>query len=688
VKRIQGAAAMLLALAWAACNKVPLHDVQAGFALADASWFEEEETLFIFYEVHAQQGLGDPSVVEITYATDDERVPWTPVSELPTVHRHLPVDCGTQALCGSTSLHVALEPREVEIRLRYHKDGELALDADSVFNVVQTGAPHSHRSMLVYGVFDATNQYIQWRGRHLFPTLRNQRATELGLRRDIIIEDQRYGTVTLAAEGNPYGYGFRCPADFTDAALDRLKTDDRAAFHPDALPQAAARFSAVCADATVTDATGPFTVDAFARKNPEVRAAFPVLRSPVRDATPLHFFLGPCDRNISRDHEDMQRQRLLLGNERTTCIDDWQDDGFEDGLAALFSDAVEDARPAGNDMVLVVALHREDAGAAAAVERALSQVVPEERHRSSPRLAGAFVFDSDIRGLSDPYLEPSTLWCPATLPTGEGGIPGASSLTCAILPDNPDFELGPFTFETLPVLPSRSMYLDFIEAYSKSQAGEVQELRYRTPEFATTSDHVDLDEYGVVTFLNDEIISADYDDAFSYCPDGDPQRVVFRSEGMQSEEVLAIIAQQCRDGELPQSFCATATQGLLPLNYLPEWHDVFGEETYELGIYWDFPFLLRMKYEVVSAGNVSAFGLSVPFGVANNGRSFLGTALWTNDELPLDERLKQCRRFCDHPTFDSAGVYHIQAPFRTAYASSCYLPAFPAPGDGGFPLDP
>ena len=111
-----------------ACTKVPVVDIAAGFVRADAAWFEGEETLFYFYNVHAEQGLGPTSVIEITWQTDDERVDWTPLSELPSVHTHLPVDCGVEALCGSHSLHVPLQPRNVELRLRYGEGVQMLLD--------------------------------------------------------------------------------------------------------------------------------------------------------------------------------------------------------------------------------------------------------------------------------------------------------------------------------------------------------------------------------------------------------------------------------------------------------------------------------------------------------------------------------------------------------------------------------
>ncbi len=679
----------LLALAGvSSCSKVPIHDVAAGFLLADAAWFAEEETLFLFYELEAEQGLGEPSVIEITYATDDERVDWTPVSDFSTIHTHLDVDCGTNALCGSTSLHVPLEPRDVDIRLRYHRDGELALDAHTVFNAVGEGQPHSHRSLVVYGVFDQTNEWVQWRGRHQFPTLRNEQAQAYGLRRQLTVSDQTYGTDIVASSANPYGYGGACPAHFAATDIEAVETNERAVFNPEVLPQDASDESTVCAASTVTDATGTFTTAAYARKNPEVRAAYPVLRSPVRDATQIQFFLAPCDRSISAEHEAMQRQRLQMESVATTCIDDWESPTFVDGLVVAFTDAVEAERAAGNDMVLVVGLHQDEEGISELVEEALAQVVPEERSTASPRLAGAFVFDSDIRGMTLSELDPVTLWCPSALPDAfDTGLEYTASLYCAIAPDNPDLELGPFTFGSLPILPSRDLYLDFIETYSERQAGEVTSLLLRAPEFSATSDHVELFDYGVATFLDDEAISSDAQDAFSYCASDEYQLFVFRSSFMQGPKFQNIIAQKCAHGAT-EELCAWATLGLLPIEWLAEWHGWFAEDSYELGVFWEFPFLLDVQYEVYTAGAVTAFGFSVPFGLATNGEAYLGSEMWTSEELSLEDLLTQCTRFCDHPTFDSAGVYQVTNSFRDSYASSCYLPDYPALGDSGFPSDP
>jgi hypothetical protein len=681
-------ALLLLALA-GGCRKVPLNPVGAGFTLADAAWFAEEETLFLFWELEAEQGLGETSVIQVRWTTDDGLVDWLTVRNLEPVHTHLEVDCGPTARCGSTSLIVPREPRDVDLRLLYHVDGPLALEADTTYNVVGPGRPHLSRSLLVYGVFDESNTRVQWRSRHRFPTVSNLRATALGLRRDFEVEDATHGTLLdpeIFRQSGAFGYGAPCPDDHVATGLDPVGTDARAVFHPEPIPDPALDAAALCAEATVTDATGAFTTTAWARKNPEVRPAFPLLRSPVEDATPLRFFLAPCSRTISVEHADMQRQRLQAEATPTTCTDDVPRDALAARLAADFRDAVEAARPAGNDMVLVVGVHRDDPAVVTAVEEALLEVVPPERDRSSPRVAGAFVFDSDARGLDELALAQTTLWCPATIDPDD--IPTASARSCPVVTDIPDLSLGPLSVTQLPILPTRSQYLDFIDTYSVGSAGEVLDTTYRAPRFATDAETVDLGPFGAVTFLNGESIDAAPEDAFSWCPPEAPPPVVFRSPLLDEPALIDAVLDGCAEGLLPESWCQTIAAGVLPIEALGTWHAEFREPTYALGLFWEFPFLLQAEFRAALAGAITAFGFSVPFGISAPQDGLLGAALWDQETIPLDEALTQCRRHCDHPTFDSAGVYQVNETFRNAYAEQCYQPRHPRPGDSGFPLDP
>ena len=658
---------LIAVVSCAACEKVPITDINAGFTLSDAAWFSEEETLFIFYRVQAEQGLGSESQIEISYRTDDGEVPWTPVSELPSVHTHVPVDCGNKARCGSTSLHVVKPPRQVGVRLRYHRDGELTLPASVNLNIIGAGPAYSHRSLAVYGVFDEANTHVQWRARHQFPALRNEEVQELGLRRTFRISDPRYGELDQAFDESPYGYASTpaCPGELIPLGWTPIETSARAVFQEDELPAAASAAPIVCAQSTVTDARGTFQAVALARKNPEVRAAFPALRNPIRTNTVLGFLLKPCARAISEPHRAMQVQRLLLEGSPEICIDNWRDPGFADLLTSRFRARIDEVRAQGNDMVLSVSLHHDDPSGqlAGVLEDALEQILPFERDKSSPRVSGAFVFDSFGYAVVRPALRHLVLWCPAKQGDDLDQLSSAAQRSCPLLPDNPDLKLGPFRFANLPILPTRAQYLTFIGKYSDAQAGRMRELLFLAPERTPISQNVQAGEFGVATFFNNELLTAAPSDAFSYCRSEDPRAsaVIFRT---------------------------APSADPLPLENLPEVHQESPRSAYALGLFWDFPFLLRLDYEVVIAGSASAFSLTVPFGISSSDQAYYGTELWHGGEFPLDTALLQCTRFCDHPTFDSAGVYNVGSSFSRSYPRQCYRPRYPAPGDGGFPLDP
>lgn len=691
---MRGAALWLVSLSALvlSCDKVPLGQADVVFKVADATWFEEEETLFVFYEVHADQGLVPQSEVEVSYRTDPAVLDWTPVHQLPSVHRHLPTDCGPRTLCGSTSLHVPALPSRVELRLRYHRDGELFLDTNTHFNVIRRGPPSTHRSLVVYGVFDETNARIQWRARHQFPALRNHQtpgtprgAEDYGLRRSFRVESRRHGALPVQRSDDPYGYGSSgpgCPAGMAALEPLTLGTSDRAIFEPAPLPLSTSDSPAVCATSTVSDARGEFQAVAFARKNPQVRPAFPVLRSPITANRQVQFLLRLCNQEGSASelasHLGMQRQRLLLDGVEETCVDDWRSPAFSARLATLVRDRTDAARREGRDMVLVVALHHDVQGGQLGreIERALGPLLLLERDKSTPRVSGAFVFDSFGRSVSDPALSRLLLWCPTTLDFPNlDQIPGDGLTVCPLWPDVPDAALGPFRFNTLPILPTRAQYLSFIARYSEAQAGSMKELRFLAPARTTTSQTVPHGPFGQITFFNNEVLDAAREDAFSYCPPAGPEGCA----GPSSPEACAAAVVRVRSAASREPF---------PIDQLPRVHAASPQRSYALGLYWEYPFLLRLQYEIIISGAASAYGLTVPFGVGVQNQAYSSARLWERGEFPLSGVLEQCTRFCDHPTFDDAGAYQILAPYRPTYQTACYRPRFPTEADGGFPLDP
>jgi hypothetical protein len=672
--------------------KVEVTPLAPTVTTADATWFEEEETLFFFYDVHAEQGLEPESRVEVSWRTDSAEQPWTPVSELAPVHTHVPVDCGPKARCGSTSVRVAERPRDVRLRLRYHPDGELAFEPRTAFNAIARGPAHTHRSLLVYGVFDASNRLVQWRARHQFPTLRNVRPQELGLRRHFAVQDAAHGEVGPLPAGNPYGYGLQpaCPSRMEALGWGAVETEERAVFTREGLPLSASASPAVCARATVRDARGTFTAVALARRNPEVAPAFPLLRSPVRPSTRVGVVLRACGSTASEAHLRLQRQRLLLEGAPEVCVDGWREPSFPAQLAAALRARVDAARSAGQDMVLTLVLHHAEQGAGlrSVVEAALGDVLLPERSRVSPRVNGAFVFDSAAHLVQQPELRRLVLWCPGPRePTGQGGpppevpdigqTPPDYSGFCNLQADQTDLQLGPFRLGAPLVFPSRSQYLTFLERYGEAQAGRTRTLDFRAPVRTPLSEDVPLGDLAVATFFNNEVLTASPTDAFSFCSPG-------------QEDPLG-----ARLGASAAVFRSPLTpEGVLPLTLLPLAHDSAPQASYPLGLAWGAPFRLDMVYEGGLAGSVSAFSFTVPFGISSSEPRAAGSELWTESEFDLSKVLVRCSRFCEHPTFDEDGtgasedVYNLRRPFRGGYHSDCYDPDPPQPGGGGFPYDP
>jgi hypothetical protein len=650
--------------------KVPVIDVGAAFTIADATWFEDEQTLFVFYRIDAVQGLSEFSQVELSFLTDDVNQEFTPLSSFAPVHIHEPVGCGVHTLCGSYSVRIEEVPREVQLQLRYHRDGLMTLAAPLAFQALASGPAHTNRSAIVYGVFDGDNTHVQWRLRHQFPAIRNEDAEALGLHRELTIAPPRHGTLApvVAAElaTNPYGYGLSggCPPDFIPLNVPELQTTDRAIFDGNELPLVVSDRAHLCAQATVTDAIGTFTTSALAQKNPETEPAFAALQSPVTVNTPLRFMFETCNDIVSERHRQMQLQRLFLSESDVICIDDFASDGFVDRIARLFEDTIDAVRPDNNDMVLVIGLNRADRNGAAAarLEEALARVVGEENDKSSPRLSGAFVYDSAPYSIRFELVSRLVLWCPSEFGGDDlDAVNDASLRSCAVQAGQ-EIELGPIRITSLPILPTRRQYETFVDRYSENLVGTMDSLTFRAPSRTPLSTNLFLEGFGVLTFLNNEAITAEPDDAFSICPatDGFSAVVAFQTDEIPPQPLvnLPLVQQQ-----LPQS-------------------------RYQLGIVWDSPFHLRLDYVSSLAGAGTVQGFTIPFGLNSPASVALGYPLWEVDSIDLRDVLLRCNRFCTHPTFDSAGVYNVQSLFSTFYANACYRPLYPRVGDGGSPLDP
>lgn len=677
--------------------KVPVRDIGAQFLIADAVWFQEEETLFFFYQLEAIQGLNDTSRIEIAFETDEIEIPFTPLEDFTAVHQHLPVDCEWNARCGSRSIHVPRAPRNVRMRLRYHEDGETFLESPLAYFQINSGPDHRQRSALLYGVFDEENRRIQWRLRHQFPGLRNEEAEALGLRREFRIHSLTYGQLDQDGQPltndmrdevpdgrpaffdeNPYGYGWLngCPSAFVPMAIRELSTSARAVFQNETLPLEASSAPYACATGEVFDPTGWHANSVWAQKNPEVEPAFSQLRTPVQPLREIRYFFQSCLADEFSGHADMQRQRLLMGPEHTFCIDDVSGDALSERFRQELSSRIERERSAGEDLVLYLGLHRGPRSdrIAFSLEAALGEIFAVELSRSTPRLAGAFVFDSEPFFQSDANVRATTLWCPSFPDPLLDGVLGSSTTCAQTLIELPDITIRDISFASLPILPSRSTYESYAEKYGTEYLGSVKSIGARAPKRIAESENVPVGSFATATYFHDERIAAGTAARFSYCATEDSLNwnLVFRSDADRETRTLDTIA---------------------------EWHEQNLEAGYDLGLMWDSSFYLELQYgtfaviqpegqEVSLLDEEIELNVTVPLGPEIPGALYPFGEQWTQSTFDLRDTLLRCNRFCDHPTFDAIGIYQIRQRFSSTYGMSCYQPEFPAFWEGGFPRDP
>ncbi|MGA1355035.1 MAG: hypothetical protein ACO32I_09725, partial [Candidatus Limnocylindrus sp.] len=329
---------------------------------------------------------------------------------------------------------------------------------------------------------DERNERVQWRLRHQFPNLRNEEAQALGLRRWFQVEQASYGDAGLdapfASLDNAYGYGLfaECPAEFTDFDHPPVETTERAIFQSQTLPLESSASPHVCAHATVVDARGTYRTNALAQKNPEVRPAFAALRTPVRELKQIRYFFETCDLTVSEGHRQLQLQRMLMDESHSHCVDDFEDDNFWARISGLLRARLDEERSSGEDMALVIALQRADNNQLLPqrIAVALSEVMASEREKSSPRLAGIFVYDSDSYVGGSTGFQTTTLWCPSSFGgddldfISDSGVRDCGLSSELELPINDSLRIS-----TLPVLPTRRQYETFVAKYGEQALGSM-----------------------------------------------------------------------------------------------------------------------------------------------------------------------------------------------------------------------
>ncbi len=691
------------------CSKVGLIKLEPSLALGQAYWFEEEKTLFVFYRVTREEPFDDLGRVEVNFeGNGDGRKTypgeWDDVSSLATpeaqvtdsvdpetfwhnavgfksLHTHLPVDCGTHERCGSLSVNLAHAPDSVKLRYRFHADG-IANTTWELPNIQVSGRFFPH-SFFVYGVFDQSNRFTRWQGQHAFPSLSHQEAVALGLRRWFEVDRVAWG---VAEKNDPFPHMSLFGSAEDCSGLTAL--GDEASVHSDdgsarwskiPLPTAAFDTPEVCSIARFSDGTGkPRQFTAFARKNPIVSPVKTILNSHSHETQIIRVKLTLCHGAKDQAFEDFQAARLLFtGGEPTICLD--EPNTFDRYFLANQLYKIIKPYTTGEPMSLSLVmpmLHRETRDRALLHDEVQAGLAITRAEL--PEIAAVLVYDSVVKTTINPELLTKVVWCPIFLGPS---VPQA----CRALPDKA--QLGPINIKLSPLLPT----LEGFHGLSDEQrsGSEITQLTIRAPaqsqnlafelmdrpdanpppEFPEDPEKIQEKLPHLFSYSTNDGLAVNADQALSYCADGDPYGLLgFKPqyEGINPDQ-------------------AVSASPLMGIGFA---HNTAGlDALYHLGIIWQLPFLLELRYKTKIKGGIGSGKFVIPLGFTPRSDELIGDEVWDFESIDVSQALTKCHEFCNHPVFLENGVYAFRNSWRSKQAVSCYRPHIPVNGEGEHGFD-
>jgi hypothetical protein len=638
-----------LFVAFACADKLDLQRIGTNLPLFQTYWFESEKTLFVFYHVATTQRVKNQADVE--YKVDDSS--WISVANAPLVQKHHLVNCGDDQRCGSISIKSDQEPKNVGIRLRFSKGGDLADSFETVPRVIATLSGTEDRSFYVYGVFDKTNKYIQWRGRNNFPGLTHQEANFYGIDRPFSVRDLNgHNDSTKVSTVAPSQYGIPNPC--TGTSISSLLAESQAGediWHPAAI---ADEFPESCITARSIDAIGDVNYSALARKNPEV--------SPIKQDLTLRFtaahlipliFASCKDQNP--EYLEFQKSRLQMqDHDIDICT---EDAAFStESIRQLLLTKIKEARTASNkSLALTIILHYINEQSASTIEATVAEALALVLNDSlNPYVAATFVYDSYAKTAVPVAPKPAVIWCPTL------NVATQTINSCHFAPAK--LVLGPLEIRASPLLPD---YPSFLELDEQQKNGiKVNALRVLTPSEPSSEGKLDIveSEVGYWIFHPDDKINLKGDEFLSYCQKSDP--TVSLAYRMLSE-----------------SNGGTKSSPSL-MQRLPEEHNTDpSDQVAQVGLLSPFPFYLTIEYK-----NTVALGPKGLTGVLTLSKQKLplneelGARILGESRIPMDSVLSRCTRYCQHPAFDDTGTYLLGSTWIREFQTRCYEPSIPVFG--------
>lgn len=663
-------------------DKVPLRPHGGDFETLSAHYFENEKTAYVFFSVEnlrPRQALASwPSAFEMAVDRGD----FASLDPDKAVHRHHLVECGPGRLCGSYSFHAEQAPGSIRLRFRYSEKAALGLESTVATLVHPAGRGADSQSQFVYGVFNASNEKIQVRVHDNFGDPDDAHVGEYGLERSYDVSAPSPADFSVADEqdaiseaGTDFIYPAGPCARFVRAEANgpSLAFSGKDAWLSSSFPSEATE-SGACFRARLLDHAGRAVTAgmALARKNPVLANTGLNVRPPLKDAFRIPLVLSYCldqpDAAALTSGAFLDYQRFILDIADPTidaCFALGREEQFANDLAGAMDRKLAAARaanPAGADFIFVVAINHKLSPVVRTfhetIATALAQRIARELALSSPRLVGAFVYDSQSADLRKIPQAPGITWCPRDERKGSADAANCSPLVGG------EVSFGPLNF-IIPMgpFPTLSSYVNYVAKYGDEGKSHDPKLNLQSVQtngssvtHGLTGDQ-DRSAGGIVTFFDGERLSLGAGEGVKFCRNRDNEHLLdqfaFRENGT-GRDAKILSAKEA------QAFVQDRDRGT----------------ALDVGLRWNSAYVGSFSYELPVRGHVFGF---IPLSTTVRSSMPFGDPRWSRKRWNLGSLLQRCVRFCHHPTFDEGGTYQVTQSWSSLTACPNPRPPEPAP---------
>jgi len=686
--------ALLIAalLGLSACPKIPLRENRATFDLASSHWFELEKTQYVFFSISglrtAQAKLTWPFAFEISGMG-------TPIPGLQAkadgfaaldltkgVYQHHFVECGDGRICGSFSFHANSPIQQILVRFRYDAKSEMQEVASVPVATHPAGQGPDSQSALVYGVYNHDNSRLQMRVHDNFGTPDADQVLQYGMNRNFTVSGIQSVSLTTTDEVSSIqqnnGY-YIFPAAICGSRVKSGKGETftfgghdgwtKTNYDPNEAPNDA------CFQAALLDQTGNVITSApgMARKNPVLAGEPLTVQPPVKQTIDIPIIVSYCpdapDGDTLTNPDFMRYQKFILGVPDKTptdiCFQTGQESQFRSAFAGLLDRKLNAAKTQSGSLNrdfffrVIINTHnfyKKVRQFHQIMSGAIRAKISNEIVQQSPRLVGAFVYDSEPA--PDVDIGGNVVWCPRDPDPNGTSDPSSPQINCTPMNAAGKVTLGPFNFR-IPMGPFPT-----VDAFLKNfnEVGDRGEMN--DPQLTVNAVHSGSSTItggngnSFYTFFDGQRLDFSPNERLKLCTDRD-------TDGLFNNMVFQY--SDSSNGPGVMSLTDAQSAMLYPKG------DTVGSML--VGLQWTNPFIGTFSYSIPVKGSVFTV---IPISITGKTTQKLGDPVWSKPVWNLTPLMQKCVRNCEHPGFDESGVYQLTKFWNSD--NVCTTPKTPEPG--------